>query len=124
MGSHLTVLSESFSMNTNMTGLRWFSKQICVLVVWKKVAFSIGRVKTQPDMCFFQHQPVSGLRRNNRETAHCIWPEREYLRCGFLRLYQGGMAGGGRHGDFLLLSQPEGTHYHCGGLKPELESSP
>ena len=26
MGTHLRVLSESFPMNTNMTGFRWFSK--------------------------------------------------------------------------------------------------
>ena len=28
-GTHLTVLSESSPMNTNMTGLRWFSKKVC-----------------------------------------------------------------------------------------------
>ena len=26
MGTHLRVLSESFQMNTNMTGFRWFCK--------------------------------------------------------------------------------------------------
>ena len=26
MGTHLRVLGESFPMNTNMTGLRWFSE--------------------------------------------------------------------------------------------------
>ena len=26
MGTHFRVLSESFPMNTNMTGFRWFSK--------------------------------------------------------------------------------------------------
>ena len=26
MGTHIRVLGESFPMNTNMTGFRWFSK--------------------------------------------------------------------------------------------------
>ena len=28
MGTHLTVLSESFPINTNMTEFRWFSKTL------------------------------------------------------------------------------------------------
>ena len=32
MGTHLTVLSESYLMNTNMTGLRWFSDFLEVVV--------------------------------------------------------------------------------------------
>ena len=36
MGTHLRELSESFPMNTNMTGFRCFSKNICVIVVWTK----------------------------------------------------------------------------------------
>ena len=35
-GTHLRVLSESFPMNINMTGFRWFSKKI-VFVLWMKV---------------------------------------------------------------------------------------
>ena len=35
MGTHMRVLSESYPMNTNMTGFRWFSK---ILVIWTKVA--------------------------------------------------------------------------------------
>ena len=38
IGTHLTVLSESYPMNTNMTGFRWFSK---ILVLWTKVAISL-----------------------------------------------------------------------------------
>ena len=34
MGTHLTVLSESYPMNTNMTGLRWFSYFLAFLH-WK-----------------------------------------------------------------------------------------
>ena len=32
MGTHLRALSESFPMNTNVTGFRWFSK-ICVIML-------------------------------------------------------------------------------------------
>ena len=40
MGTHQRVLSESCPMNTNMTGLRWFSK-ICILVLRTKVASAL-----------------------------------------------------------------------------------
>ena len=40
MGTHLRVLSESFPMNTNMTGLRWFSKKK-IFVLWTKVATAL-----------------------------------------------------------------------------------
>ena len=40
MGTHLRVLSESYLMNTNMAGFRWFSK-FCVLVLWAKVALAL-----------------------------------------------------------------------------------
>ena len=40
------VLGESYPMNTNMTGFKWFSKR--VLVLWRRVASSIGRVKHEP----------------------------------------------------------------------------
>ena len=37
MGTHLRVLGESFPMNTNMTGFRWFSKILSSLCFgWKK----------------------------------------------------------------------------------------
>ena len=41
MGTHLRVLSESHTMNTNMTGFRWFSKNSCVLVLWTNVASAL-----------------------------------------------------------------------------------
>ena len=41
MGTHLRVHSESLPINTNMTGLRWFSKNICILVHRAKVAFAL-----------------------------------------------------------------------------------
>ena len=41
MGTHLRVLSESYPMYTNMTGFRWFSKNLCILVLWTKVAWAL-----------------------------------------------------------------------------------
>ena len=38
MGTYLRVLSESYSMNANMTGFRWFSKNLGILVLRMKVA--------------------------------------------------------------------------------------
>ena len=41
MGTHLNVLSKSYPMNTNMTGLRWFSKSFAFLhVLCMKVAIT------------------------------------------------------------------------------------
>ena len=37
---HRRVLGENYLMNTHMTGLIWFSKNICVLVRWMKVALA------------------------------------------------------------------------------------
>ena len=31
MGTHLRVLSESYPLNTNMTGFRWFLENLCAL---------------------------------------------------------------------------------------------
>ena len=40
MGTHLRVLSESYPMNTNIVGFRCFSKEKCVLVLWRMKAAS------------------------------------------------------------------------------------
>ena len=40
-GTHLKVLDESYPMNTNMTGFRWFSKNICVFVLLAKVVSAL-----------------------------------------------------------------------------------
>ena len=37
-GTHLRVLSKSYPMNTTMAGFRWFSKNICALLLWMKAA--------------------------------------------------------------------------------------
>ena len=38
MGTHLRVLSKSYTMNTNLTGIKWFSKNRYVLMLRVKVA--------------------------------------------------------------------------------------
>ena len=46
MGTHLRVLIESFPMNTNMTGLRWFSITFVSLqVLWMRVASALEGLK-------------------------------------------------------------------------------
>ena len=40
MGTHLTVLSENYPINTNMTGFRWFSK-IFAFLLWRKVSSAL-----------------------------------------------------------------------------------
>ena len=53
MGMHLRVLSESYLMNTNMTGLiKMVFKKLCILVLMMKVAVnSIGRVNQCMCVC-------------------------------------------------------------------------
>ena len=41
MGTQLRILREGYSMSTNMTGFRWFLKNLCVLVHWTKVALAL-----------------------------------------------------------------------------------
>ena len=41
MGTHMRVLSESYPINTNMTGFKWFLKTIWVLVLWTKVTSAL-----------------------------------------------------------------------------------
>ena len=47
MGTHLRELSESYSMNTNMIGLRWFSKILRPCALAESSHLSIGRVKSE-----------------------------------------------------------------------------
>ena len=47
MGTHLKVLSESYPMNSNITGLRWFSVIFVSLhVLWTNVASALKGLKT------------------------------------------------------------------------------
>ena len=41
IGTHLRELSKSFPVNTNMAGFKWFSKKLCVFVLWTKVASAL-----------------------------------------------------------------------------------
>ena len=66
MVTHLRVLSESFQMNTNMTGFRWFSKIFESL--WMKLALSIGRVKILRYPLVFQ-KSLDGFRKSLRPCA-------------------------------------------------------
>ena len=43
-GTHLRVLSESYLMNTNMTGFRWFKKSLHPYAL-DESSLSIGRIK-------------------------------------------------------------------------------
>ena len=58
MGTHLTVLCESYPINTNMTGLRWLSLSLCP-GAFDKSSLSIGRVKSS----------------SSRSSTHgcCLW---------------------------------------------------
>ena len=38
IGTHLRVLTGSYSINTDMTGFRWLSKDFCILELWSKLA--------------------------------------------------------------------------------------
>ena len=40
-GTHITVLSESFPMNTNMTDFRCFSKIFASVMLWTKIASAL-----------------------------------------------------------------------------------
>ena len=47
MDTHLTLFSESFLLNTIMTGFAWLSKNLCFFVLWMKVASALeGLCKT------------------------------------------------------------------------------
>ena len=50
MGTHLRVLSESYLLNTNMTGFRKFSKYLCPCSLDRN-SLSIGRVKGLNTSC-------------------------------------------------------------------------
>ena len=54
MGAHLLVLSESYPMNNNMTGLKWFSNYICALY---ESSLGIGRVKALRFGCLHTFHP-------------------------------------------------------------------
>ena len=40
-------LSESYPINTNMTGFRQLSKNLCILVLWTKVALELEGLRSE-----------------------------------------------------------------------------
>ena len=46
MVTHLRVLSESYSLNANMTGFKWFQK-LCIIMLWMKVASALEGLKDE-----------------------------------------------------------------------------
>ena len=50
MGTHLRVLDEGFPMNTKMTWVKIFFKNLCVIVLWMKVASALKGLRV--NLCF------------------------------------------------------------------------
>ena len=57
MGTRLRVLSESYLMNTNMTGFRCFKKKL-VLVPRKKVASALEGLRVTPDFVIWTFNTI------------------------------------------------------------------
>ena len=85
MGNHLRELNETFLMNTNMTGFRWFFENLCVFVFWTKVASALeGLTWTQliAQMLARTAREVRSahvgvqltLLCKRCESPHCSWP--------------------------------------------------
>ena len=55
LGTHMRVLGESYLVNTNMTGFKWFTKIFALLCFWGKYKLSIGRVKVFFQNFFFNY---------------------------------------------------------------------
>ena len=53
MGTHLRELSESFPMNTNITGFIWFSKNLLHPCAFNESSLSIGKGYRQLIMFIF-----------------------------------------------------------------------
>ena len=72
MGAHMGELSESFQMNTNMTGFKWFSKIIRVL--WTKVASALeGLIQNVWNIIYMalnSHCQSGDTFENNFESNH------------------------------------------------------
>ena len=66
MGTHLRVLSESYQMNTNMTGFRWVFEKSLPACTMDKSSLSIGRVKNNFKL---KHQLGNYLKKSTRESS-------------------------------------------------------
>ena len=84
MGTHLRVLRESYPMNTNMTGFRWFSeifaplfvlivfKDIYLLVLWKEVASALEGLNNQSNDVYIASALSIGCRFDSQYKANHI----------------------------------------------------
>ena len=68
MGTHQRVLSESYPMNTNMTGLRWFSNLLCPYD-WTKVVSTLEGL-TLP-MLRLLSSKAQGHKDFGKPSKHC-----------------------------------------------------
>ena len=66
--THLRVLSESYPMNTNMAGFRWFSKTLCVLVLWREIVSALEGLKPTYNPLFKSRSTMSILYDGPRRT--------------------------------------------------------
>ena len=85
MGTHFTVLSESYPMNTNMTGFRWFSKILNPCALDESSLF-IGRVNSQNESYSPKYAKKSRVTTFNL-CPKCVGIDRTFYT-GNLHLYQ------------------------------------
>ena len=68
-GTHLRVLSESYPMNTNMTGFRCFFKKTLCSCALDKSSLSIGRVKIYPDVPNHIYAPYVNVAKKTKNIG-------------------------------------------------------
>ena len=61
MGTHLRVLSESYPINTNMTGFRWFSK---ILPSWVLDESSLGIIRVKHTLNSYTREIMKTCHKN------------------------------------------------------------
>ena len=84
VGTHLRVLSESYPMNTNMTGFRWFSKcfaswNLLSMVTWHMVIWNYDTKYILP---------IYACSGKNRPTSLVVALTQKYLLENILSLVQ------------------------------------
>ena len=71
VGTHLRVpvLSETNPMNTNMIGIRWFSRISGVLVLWMRVASALEGLRIITMLCFMSKVELSIRVKGNLQAV-------------------------------------------------------
>ena len=69
MGTHLTVLSESFPKNTNMTGFNGFVYDFCIFVLWMKIASALERLMVGGEVLRVLERAVLFVEEEGEEIA-------------------------------------------------------